>query len=156
MCAVVAFGAAPLAATPSAPFAWPLTPRPVVTRAFDNPEQNWLPGHRGVDLEGYSGQAVLSAGEGTVAFAGTVAGKPVVSVDHPGGLRTTYEPVRARVTAGSRVGRGTVLGYLESEHPGCTALSTACLHWGVRRGREYLDPTRLVYVAPIRLLPVDG
>jgi len=86
-------------------------------------------------------------------FAGSVAGKPVVSVDHPGGLRSTYEPVTASVAAGTRVRRGTVLGSLASGHEGC---SSACLHWGIRRGREYLDPTALVRTRPIRLKPVDG
>ncbi|PBC52579.1 peptidase [Rhodococcus sp. ACS1] len=141
-------------AAPTGDFDWPLHPRPRVVRAFDNPEHDWLPGHRGVDLGGVPDEAVLSAGAGVVVFAGTVAGKPVVSVDHPGGLRTTYEPVTARVTAGLRVGRGTVLGTLEPGHPGCIAPVAACLHWGLRRDREYLDPLGLVRVAPVRLLPV--
>ncbi|EOM75995.1 hypothetical protein Rrhod_2643 [Rhodococcus rhodnii LMG 5362] len=145
-------GAPPARAAPDRPFDWPLAPRPTIAREFDRPEQNWLPGHRGVDLAGAPERAVLAAGVGIVAFAGDVAGRPVVSVDHPGGLRTTYEPVTARVTVGTRVGKGTVLGYLEAGHTGCG--HAACLHWGVRRGREYLDPTRLVWVSPIRLLPV--
>lgn len=133
-------------------FAWPLRPRPHVERTFDKPEHNWLPGHRGVDLAGHPDEAVLSAGAGIVVFAGDVAGKPVVSVDHDGGLRTTYEPVVARVRRGQRVGVGTVLGVLESGHPGCAA--AACLHWGVRREREYLDPLRLVHATPLRLKPL--
>ncbi|OZE94757.1 M23 family metallopeptidase [Rhodococcoides fascians] len=134
-------------------FTWPLAPRPHVLRAFDPPEHDWLPGHRGVDLAGVDGQYVLAAGEGIVVFAGTVAGKPVVSIDHPSGLRTTYEPARAATSAGTRVGRGDVIGLLEAEHPGCDG---ACLHWGVRRGREYLDPTVLVERAPVRLKPLTS
>ena len=42
-----------------------------------------------------------------------VAGRGVVSVDHPGGLRTTYEPVAATVARGDPVGAGAVLGRLE-------------------------------------------
>ena len=38
------------------------------------------------------GEAVLAAAEGTVAFVGSIAGKPVISIDH-GSVRTTYEPV---------------------------------------------------------------
>lgn len=133
-------------------FDWPLHPRPQVVRAFDKPEHNWLPGHRGVDLAGRPDEAVLSAGEGVVVFAGVVADKPVVSVDHAGGLRTTYEPVHARVRAGQRVGTGTVLGILEPGHPGCTA--AACLHWGLRRDREYLNPLGLVDATPLRLKPL--
>ncbi|CAM3210260.1 M23 family metallopeptidase [Prescottella defluvii] len=139
--------------TTRATFDWPLRPRPRVVRAFDKPDRNWLPGHRGVDLAATPGQPVLAAGSGTVVFAGAVAGKPVVSVDHPGGLRTTYEPVDASVTAGRRVERGTVLGTVVPGHPECAA--TACLHWGLRRDREYLDPLPLVRTMPIRLLPID-
>ncbi|BAH54858.1 M23 family metallopeptidase [Rhodococcus opacus] len=146
----------PADAAPTGDFDWPLHPRPRVVRAFDNPEHDWLPGHRGVDLGGVPDEAVLSAGAGVVVFAGTVAGKPVVSVDHPGGLRTTYEPVTARVAPGLRVGRGTVLGTLEPGHPGCITPVAACLHWGLRRDRDYLDPLGLVRVAPVRLEPVGG
>nr|WP_051048160.1 M23 family metallopeptidase [Rhodococcus sp. AW25M09] len=133
-------------------FAWPLAPKPHVVTPFDRPEQNWLPGHRGVDLAGEAGRSVLAVADGTVVFAGSVAGKPVVSVDHSGGLRSTYEPVTASVSAGTRVRRGTVLGVLESGHYSC---SSTCLHWGIRRGRDYLDPTALVHASPIRLKPLD-
>ena len=120
--------AAPGRAAPAGEFDWPLHPRPAVVRAFDKPEHDWLPGHRGVDLAGTPGQTVLAAGDGVVAYAGTVAGKPVVSVQHDGGLRTTYEPVHASVVAGRRVTKGSVLGTLAAGHPGCAA--AACLHWG--------------------------
>jgi murein DD-endopeptidase MepM/ murein hydrolase activator NlpD len=146
--------AAPAGAVPARPFAWPLAPRPAVTRAFDKPAQNWLPGHRGVDLAGIPDQAVLAAGSGAVAFAGMVAGKPVVSIDHSNGIRTTYEPVLARVRTGARVGKGTVIGFLQPGHLGCAAATATCLHWGARRGKDYLDPLPLVHVASIRLYPV--
>ena len=113
-------------------FGWPLAGRPAVIRAFEAPAVPYGPGHRGVDLASVAGAAVLTAGAGTVAFAAVVAGRGVVSVDHPGGLRTTYEPVSATVAAGDRVARGEQLGTVQLGHPGCTA--TACLHWGVRRG----------------------
>ncbi|MGI5217236.1 M23 family metallopeptidase [Nocardia sp. CA-290969] len=145
------------AAGPERPFEWPLRPRPAVERHFDPPEQDWLPGHRGVDLTGAPGQAVYAAGPGTVVFAGEVAGKPVVSIRHEGDLRSTYEPVTAELAVGSRVTRGTRIGVLEAGHAGCAA---ACLHWGVRREssrrakREYLDPLGLLDLTPIRLKPV--
>lgn len=132
-------------------FAWPLHPKPRIVTPFAPPAQDWLPGHRGVDLAGDDGLPVLAVADGTVVFAGSVAGKPVVSVDHPGGLRSTYEPVTASVSAGTRVRRGTVLGSLAPGHEGC---SMTCLHWGIRRGREYLDPTALVRTRPIVLKPV--
>lgn len=141
----------PSAAAVPGEFGWPLAPRPPIVRRFDRPVHDWLPGHRGVDLGGAAGQPVLAAGDGFVVFAGEVAGKPVVSVEHEGGLRTTYEPVRASVTVGRKVFRGEVIGALEAGHPGCAA---ACLHWGLRRGRDYLDPLGLIRLTPLRLKPV--
>ncbi|MFI6311974.1 M23 family metallopeptidase [Nocardia fusca] len=147
------------AAAPEAGFDWPLRPRPVVGRPFEPPDQDWLPGHRGVDLAGAAGQAVYAAGPGVVVFAGKVAGKPVVAILHDGGLRTTYEPVEAQVSVGRRVIRGTRIGELAAGHAGCPA--PACLHWGLRRedtahaSREYLDPLGLLRRTPIRLKPVE-
>ncbi|MFI5783023.1 M23 family metallopeptidase [Nocardia sp. NPDC051570] len=140
-------------AAPVGRFDWPLHPRPPVLRRFDKPAHDWLPGHRGVDLGGAAGQSVLAAGDGIAAFAAEVAGKPVVSIDHPGGLRTTYEPVRATVLAGRRVLRGEVVGTLEPGHPSCPDV---CLHWGLRRDHDYLDPLGLLHTAPLRLKPLEN
>ncbi|MEU8185600.1 M23 family metallopeptidase [Micromonospora sp. NPDC049044] len=127
-------------------------PRPV--RRFDPPPRPWLPGHRGVDLAAPAGAVVRSAGPGTVLFAGLVAGRPVITVGHPDGLRTTHEPVRPTVRPGQPVAAGTPLGELLPGHPGCPA--EACLHWGLRRGADYLDPLALLGLGPVRLLPVGG
>ncbi|WP_435826380.1 M23 family metallopeptidase [Nocardia asteroides] len=156
---LMAGGAGPVQAVDEGVFGWPLRPRPSVERRFDKPVRDWLAGHRGVDLAGTAGQRVLAAGAGIVVFAGEVAGKPVVSVDHPGGLRTTYEPVEATVTVGSRVDRGTPIGTLVAGHEGCPV--AACLHWGARREasehgrREYVDPLGLLHDVPVRLKPLE-
>jgi murein DD-endopeptidase MepM/ murein hydrolase activator NlpD len=83
-----------------------------------------------------------------------VAGRPVVSVDHPGGLRTTYEPVDPSVAAGRAVTRGSPIGTLLAGHAGCPA--GACLHWGLRRGETYLDPLIALRPPRVRLLPWRG
>lgn len=137
------------------PFAWPLNPEPEVTRSFEAPANPYGPGHRGVDLAAAPGQEALAAAAGVVVFAGTVAGRAVVSIDHDGGLRTTYEPVTSSLAAGDHLHRGQVIGTVTTGHPGCAA--PACLHWGVRRGHEYLNPLQLVRTdASIRLKPWDG
>ncbi len=133
-------------------FAWPVSPTTVV-RPFDPPPQPWLAGHRGVDLAGVPGATVVSTGAGTVIFAGTVAGRGVVSVAHPDGLRTTYEPVTATVRAGDVVPAGATVGTLAAGHPGCPV--AACLHWGLRRLDVYLDPLALVGLGRVRLLPLQ-
>jgi murein DD-endopeptidase MepM/ murein hydrolase activator NlpD len=98
---------------------------------------------------------VLAAGPGTVAFAGRVAGRGVVSVDHEGGLRSTYEPVTPAVRRGAVVRAGDLLGTLEAFGSHCPPV--ACLHWGVRAGPDdYLDPLALLGARRVRLLPVLG
>ena len=145
--------AQPAGVAPRGTFGWPLPGVPTVLRRFDPPENPYGAGHRGVDLGGWDGEPVLAAGDGVVAFAGMVAGRPVVSVDHPNGLRTTYEPVLATVSPGQRVTRGQPIGTLQAGHAGCVA--AACLHWGVRRGDEYLDPLGLLSAGRVRLLLTD-
>ncbi|GAA4027376.1 hypothetical protein GCM10022247_60440 [Allokutzneria multivorans] len=146
---------APTHLAPSSSFGWPLEGTPVVLRHFERPAHSYAPGHRGVDLAGAPEQPVLAAGDGTIAFAGQVAGRGVVSIDHPNGLRTTYEPLTPAVTAGAGVVRGAVIGALQPGHAGCRG-PPACLHWGVRRDKDYLDPLRLLRRPALRLLPWDG
>lgn len=139
--------------TPEVAYRPPLR-RGTIARRFDPPAKPWLPGHRGVDLVGEPGAAVYAAGGGTVSFAGDVAGRGVVSVVHPNGLRTTYEPVLPAVSATATVPVGGRLGVLGTGHPACGA--SACLHWGLRRGDQYLDPLSLLGLGRMRLLPPDG
>ena len=96
---------------------------------------------------------VRAAGGGRVSYAGLLAGRGVVVVVH-GDLRTTYEPVTASVTVGDQVAAGQGIGPLEAGHAGCPV--AACLHWGLRRGEDYLDPVTLVDRGPARLLPLGG
>ncbi len=137
---------------------WPLRPRPAVVRGFDAPSPDWHPGHRGVDLAGAPGQPVYAAGDSAVVFAGLLAGRPVVALAHPGGLHTSYEPVRASVRVGQLVTAATVVGELVAGHPGCPA--AACLHWGAMWGpasaADYVDPLGLLGSTPIRLKPLYG
>ncbi|MFI5845490.1 murein hydrolase activator EnvC family protein [Catenuloplanes sp. NPDC051500] len=132
-------------------FSWPLDGPSPVLRRFDPPPQPWLPGHRGVDLGAEPGSTVRAAGDGTVVFAGMVADHGVVSIEHPGGLRTTYQPVHIGIAAGRKTSAGTPLGTLATGHSGCPA--AACLHWGLRHGSDYLDPLLLLALGRARLLP---
>jgi murein DD-endopeptidase MepM/ murein hydrolase activator NlpD len=139
---------------PGSGYAWPLYPPPTVAAPFRAPEHAYGPGHRGADLLGSIGQAVLAARTGVVVFAGAVGGRGVVSVEHDDGLRTTYEPLQPMVRAGTAVAAGAVLGVLQ---PGHRTRTPACLHWGVRRARlEYLDPLVLLRPTRVRLLPTLG
>jgi hypothetical protein len=130
---------------------WPLQPQPRVVETFDAPDSPWGAGHRGVDLAGAIGQVVHSALAGRVSFAGPLAGRGVVVVDH-GATRTTYEPVAASVRVGDVLTRGQPIGSLELAGSHC--FPQACLHWGWLRGPTYLDPLLLVGGGRIVLLPL--
>lgn len=132
---------------------WPLEPTPTVVHIFDPPDTPYGPGHRGIDLAGSIGQSVLAIGSGTVTFAGTVAGRGVVVVDH-GRLSSTYQPVAARVAAGEVVAAGDRVGTLQLVRSHC--LPAACLHLGVKAGETYLDPLTLMPDRRIRLQPLLG
>jgi hypothetical protein len=121
---------------------------PIVVNGFDPPAARWLAGHRGVDLRAASGEPVYAAGSGEVTFASRIVDRGVVVVSH-GLIRTTYEPVDATITVGSRVGIGHVLGTVGvGGH-----CSGGCLHWGLRRGDAYLDPLLLLHRLPPVLKP---
>ena len=133
----------------------PPVPVPIgVVRAFEAPATRYAAGHRGVDLAAAPGTPIRAAGAGRVTFAGTVAGRGLVVVSHPDGLRTEYEPVRPAVGVGAVVERGALLGGLTGMHGGCRV---SCLHWGVRRGDDYVDPLALTgEVGEFRLKPWGG
>ena len=155
--ALLVLALAPSASAADGRLDWPLQPPPEVVRAFDAPRPNWQRGHRGVDLAGVDGQDVYAAADGFVVFAGSIADRPLVSVAHPGGLRTSYEPVTPLVRPGQRVAAGTPVGTLLPGHAGCPV--AACLHWGAMWGRaanaDYVNPVGLVASTPIRLKPLN-
>jgi murein DD-endopeptidase MepM/ murein hydrolase activator NlpD len=134
-------------------YTWPTGEPARVVRGFDAPGERWAPGHRGVDLGLAAGAPVVSAADGVVAFAGSVAGRGVISVLHGDGLRTTYEPVVAAVRQGDLVRAGEPIGTLAAAQGHCAPAS--CLHWGARGGPgDYRDPLLLLRAgAVIRLYP---
>ncbi len=145
-------GQSPGPLRPRGRYQWPTGAPATVVEAFDPPAVVWGRGHRGVDLAAAEGAQIRSAAAGTVVFAGMVAGRPVVSVDHGDGIRTTYEPVEPNVSAGEAVGAGQVIGTLL---PGHRSDGVCALHWGARTGpKTYINPLRLLQPAVIRLKPV--
>jgi murein DD-endopeptidase MepM/ murein hydrolase activator NlpD len=137
---------------PAPGYRWPLDGTPEVTRRFDPPPEPWLPGHRGVDLASSPAAVVRAAGPGVVHFSGYLAGRGVVSISHPNGLLTTYEPLTPLVKKGQSVRAGDPIGRLSPGHRGCPV--AACLHWGLRHGKTYLDPLSLLGYGRVRLLPL--
>ncbi len=166
--ALLASGAGLAAATPSsgaAPgaaatgsvagrrWAWPLDPLPAITRPFRAPATAYGPGHRGADLTPRSpGAAVHAVADGVVTHVGMLAGRGTVTVTHPDGLRSTYEPVRGTVRVGQSVARGSMLGMLTG--PSHCDPRPTCLHLGAVRRRGYVDPLQLIRGGPVVLLPL--
>jgi len=118
-------------------------------RSFSRPASAFGPGHRGVDLAGAPGEEVVAALPGTVAFSGVVVGTGWVTVDHGGGLDTTYGPLDPRrVATGQRVDAGEVLGRL--------AAAASHLDWGARLDGGYIDPLRLLRPWRLHLVAVGA
>jgi len=113
-----------------------------VVRRFVPPQSRFGAGHRGVDLATAPAEPVHAAADGVVSFAGVLAGRGVIVISHPDGVRTEYEPVRVVVRVGARVRRGSEVGYVRGTHGACAP--DRCVHWSARRGETYLDPLSLL------------
>lgn len=148
-----------ITATPVLAWVDPTTTAPHATqvlRPAEIPLRNWQPGHRGVDLAAEPGARIFAAGGGTVHFAGTIAGIPVLSIHHPEGFRTTYQPVRTTLKKGDVVAEGDAVGTLAYTPPNAPNAHLG-LHWGALRGKDgYFDPLTLLDPPRIRLKPLNA
>ena len=119
---------------------WPLNGAQIVGK-YDAPKQQWLPGHRGLDLRADPQEAIIAPADGVSAFSGSVGGKAVVTIRHGGslsGLSSRFEPARAECDVGAHVAKGERFAHVEGESDHC---NDHCLHWGIKsEGRQYTDP----------------
>jgi murein DD-endopeptidase MepM/ murein hydrolase activator NlpD len=124
-----------------------------VSRAFEAPQTQYSAGHRGIDIAAAPGTPVYAAAAGVVSFAGVVAGRPLLSIAHPGELVSSIEPVQALVANGEHVSAGQQVGMVAvGGH-----CSSACLHFGVRLHGQYVSPMLLLGGIPRAvLLPLGG
>lgn len=125
-----------------------------ISVAFDPPTSPFGSGHRGVDFPANEGQRVTAVGSGIVSFAGSIAGKPVISIELSRSIdssgtpvRTTYEPVTPLVTTGDSVFVGMVIGYVDFSHNNAGHCRHKCLHFGLKvmsnPTPRYLNPVIL-------------
>ena len=124
-----------------------------IAAAFDAPESDYSPGHRGIDYEVAATTLVRASASGTVSFAGMVAGVRAVTIDHGSGVETTYTGLSTiEVRPGERVEEGRFLGTTGVVH------GISGLHFGVKVDSEYVDPTtlliRLDVASAIHLAPL--
>lgn len=134
--------AAPAAAQPFELWLTPPVDGPVAAR-FDAPVRRWSSGHRGIDFSVPAGTAVRAAADGSVVFAGSVAGVLAVTVDH-GRFETTYSALATvDVAEGEHVARGRWIGTAGAAHPG----GAPGIHLGVKDGDDYVDP--VAFLGPL-------
>lgn len=126
---------------------WPVSP-PRIVAPFVAPPHAYGPGHRGIDLAAGQGAPVASPAPGVVAFAGMVAGRGIVTIDHGAGLVTTLEPVQSSVDVGASVVTGAVVGSVD----GGGHAAPGTVHFGVRRDGEYVNPLLLLGGIPRAVL----
>jgi len=127
-----------------------------VVRGFEPPRRPFGPRHLGLDFAVPPGTPVRAAGDGVVVFAGRVGRAWAVSVDHRGGLRTSYAYLgRVRVVVGWPVRRGAALGDSGGTGPGH---GPGVVHFGYRVAGRAGDPAALFRPPPpprISLAPLD-
>lgn len=123
-----------------------------VVRPYEQPPHEYAAGHRGVDIALTDGErtALIAPVDGTVSFAGSVAGKAVVSVTS-GMWTVSFEPAVTALHVGDRVMRGHQFATARGGSDHC---ADTCVHWGVRENGTYTDPMPLLTARRIRLLPV--
>lgn len=98
--------------------------------------------HAGADFAGARGTPIVSAGAGSVTFAGRRNGYGLtVEIRHRDGFTTRYAHLsRIHVSAGERVSRGDRIGDM-----GSTGRSTGThLHYEVRRGGDPVNPMTFI------------
>lgn len=130
-------GAAAAREEAGSPWSWPVpAPHPVLA-GFEAPTEVWSPGHRGIDVGAAIGAVVLAPESGVVHYAGVVVDRPVLSIEHPGGVLSSFEPVAATVARGDSVQRGQPVGVVEAGH---CADAIPCVHVGARVDGAYVSP----------------
>ena len=114
-------------------------------------------GHWGVDFAAPIGAAVEAPASGDVSFAGPVAGRLSVSIDHGRGIVSTVSYLSdVLVSRGDRVVGGAVVGRSGSSH------GADGVHMSVRIEGVYVDPAFLLscdvgdITDALRLVPLAG
>lgn len=119
-----------------------------LARVYVAPAHEYGPGHRGIDLALLGSSVVVSPADGIVAFAGRVAGRGVLTIDHGDGLVTTLEPVDTVLGPGTAVRRGEDVGTVTLG--GHSAPGE--VHFGVRLDGRYINPMLLLGGIPRAVL----
>jgi len=94
--------------------------------------------HKGIDIDGWTGERIYAADGGVIVYAGSKGGYGnMVMIDHGSDLVTVYAHLSSIIVrAGQRISRGNTLGYV-----GSSGYSTGShLHFEVRKKGTQVDP----------------
>lgn len=127
---------------------WPIDAPRAIASPYRAPAHEFGAGHRGIDLTSSQGITVLAPADGTIAFRGTVVDRPLLTIEHPGGYVSTFEPVSSALAPGDAVSAGDEIGAVAAG--GHAVLGT--LHLGVRLDGAYINPMLLFGVVPRAVL----
>jgi murein DD-endopeptidase MepM/ murein hydrolase activator NlpD len=143
-------------ASSAAPGGWTWPVEGPVLRPFDPPDNPYGSGHRGIDIGAARSTAVVAPAAGQVTFAGPVGGKLFMTIDHGGGVSSTYSWLGSLlVRKGDVVPAGLAVALTGWGHEGSLVPH---LHFGVKLDGTYVDP--MLYLGPlsvtafIRLAPL--
>lgn len=113
-----------------------------VSDPFRMPDNPYGAGNRGVEYVTDAGDTVLASASGRVSFAGPVARELYVTLDHGGGLLSSYSYLqRINVAQGDTVTQGDIIGLASERY----------LHFSVRLNGEYVDPESYLGVRQLRV-----
>jgi murein DD-endopeptidase MepM/ murein hydrolase activator NlpD len=136
---------------------WPVDAPHRVIREFMAPESEYGSGHRGIDIAVAPGTSVRAPAAGRVLFSGSVAGRGVLTIEHPNDVVSTIEPIEASVRVGDVVVAGDVVGVVAPPDVVWDASHVcSCVHLGARYRGSYVSPRTLLGQARTAVLKPWG
>lgn len=137
----------------------PLEPPINLINLYRQPNSDYSAGHRGIDYQVTIGQPVLAPADGQVWFSGKVVNRNLISLMHPDGNLTEFEPVCTDLQKGEPVFLGQEIGQVceadASYRQHCR--NATCLHFSIRQLGEYMSPQVFIGgINPSRLLAQNG
>lgn len=127
---------------------WPIDAPRAIASPYRAPAHAFGAGHRGIDLASAQGVIVRAPADGAIAFRGTVVDRPLITIAHPDGYVSTFEPVSSTLAPGDLVSAGDEIGAVAA---GGHAMLGA-LHLGVRLDGAYINPMLLFGPVPRAVL----
>jgi murein DD-endopeptidase MepM/ murein hydrolase activator NlpD len=127
-------------------YSWPLDTEIHILRQFQLFEYSWMGGHTGIDVRAIIGSNVRSPANGRVWFAGSVAGREVLTLEIDNFL-FSFDSVSPTVTTGEEISEGQIVATVLGKHCGPN-----CLHIGLRVSGNYLNPLLLFRQIPYSVI----